>query len=402
MRRTAERVKTRIVIILVGVMLVTILLTTCLMAEEAKVVIPDIKTEKMEIPDNDALHFVLAMKAGWNLGNTFDAIDCNWLQDPLDYESAWCGVKTDERLIEKLQESGFQTIRIPVSWHNHLEADWTINAAWLERVKEVVSWAYDRGMYVILNIHHDCNPGFYYPSPAHAETSEHYIRTIWGQLAAAFGQFGDRLIFESINEPRLTGTGYEWNWNASVPECRNAMKQIVRLNQVFVDVVRATGGENATRYLMVPAYDANPEYACNPDFSLPADSADNRIIVSVHAYSPYSFALEQPGTNTFSLNNASQKTGITGFLTKLYKTYVSKGIPVVIGEFGAMEKKGNLQDRVDWVSFYVAEARSLGITCCWWDNNIFEGSGERFGLFDREKAECVNQKILEAIMRYCR
>ena len=153
---------------------------------------------------------------------------------------------------------------------------------------------------------------------------------------------------------------------------------------------------------MVPAYDANPEYACNPAFSLPADSADNRIIVSVHAYSPYSFALEQPGTNTFSLNNASQKTGITGFLTKLYKTYVSKGIPVVIGEFGAMEKKGNLQDRVDWVSFYVAEARSLGITCCWWDNNIFEGSGERFGLFDREKAECVNQKILEAIMRYCR
>ena len=392
-----EPMKKRIMMVLAAMLI----LMSSGMAEKVQIVIPDIITEQTDIPDNEALRFVRDMKAGWNLGNTFDAFNCSWVQDPLDYESAWCGVKTSERLIEMLQESGFHTIRIPVSWHNHLDTDWTINSDWLDRVKEVVSWAYDRGMYVILNIHHDCDPAFYYPSPAHAETSERYIRTIWSQLAESFGNFGDRLIFESINEPRLVGTGYEWNWNASIPECRNAMKQIVRLNQIFVDVVRAAGGENTNRYLMVPAYDANPEYACNTAFTLPTDSADNRIIVSAHAYSPYSFALEQPGTSAFSLNDTNQKSGITGFLSKLYRTYISKGIPVVIGEFGAMEKNGNLQDRVDWVSFYVAEARSRGITCCWWDNNIFEGTGERFGLFDREAAKCVNPEILEAIMRYC-
>ena len=178
------------------------------------------------------------------------------------------------------------------------------------------------------------------------------------------------------------------------------MAQIVKLNQVFVDTVRATGGNNADRYLMVPAYDASPDYACESAFTLPEDSADNRIIVSAHAYSPYNFALEQPGIDSFSLNNASQKSGITGFLDKLYHAYVARGIPVLMGEFGAMEKNGNLQDRVNWISYYVAQARARGITCCWWDNHVFQGNGERFGLFDREKAACVNPVLLEAFMRY--
>ena len=105
--------------------------------------------------------------------------------------------------------------------------------------------------------------------------------------------------------------------------------------------------------------------------------------------------------STFSLQNDGQKAGISGFLQKLYETWVSRGIPVLMGEFGAMEKDGNLQDRVDWISFYVANARARGITCCWWDNNLFRGRGERFGLFDRATARCVHPEILAAFMKYC-
>ena len=375
------------------------------LAAEGEVLIPEIKVPAKDIPDNEAMKTVREMKAGWNLGNTFDAYDCFWLTDPLDYETGWCGVRTEERLIQALQDAGFRTLRIPVSWHNHLDAEGRIDEKWLARVKEVASWAYERGMYVILNIHHDCDPAYYYPDSAHRESSEKYIRSIWTQLAREFADWDGRLIFVSINEPRLTKSpAHEWVWDGSSAECRDAMAVIVALNQVFVDTVRAEGGQNETRYLMVPAYDASPYYACEESFTLPEDRAENRIIVSVHAYTPYDFALQQMkdgGTDRYSLNSTRQKSEIATFLNRLYDRFVSRGIPVVIGEFGAMEKNGNLQDRVDWASWYVASARARGISCCWWDNNIFQGEGERFGLFDRTGGACVNPEILAAIMKYC-
>ena len=383
-----------------GLLLMVLVLVWCGAAGGEGIMIPELTVEKQELPDNDALRRVRDMKIGWNLGNTFDANDCFWLSDEMDYESGWCGVKTPEKLIDALKSAGFNTLRVPVSWHNHVSADLTISAPWLERVREVVSWAYDRGMYVILNIHHDDGPDYYYPDAAHAASSAEYIRRIWSQLAERFADFGDRLIFECVNEPRLKGTDHEWWWTADSAECREAMAQIVALNQLFVDTVRAAGGNNAQRCLMVPAYDANPDYACADAFTLPEDSAENRIIVSVHAYTPYPFALQQPGVSSFSLDGP-EKQEVSGFLQRLYDRYVSRGIPVVVGEFGAMEKQGNLQDRVDWASFYVASARARGITCCWWDNHVFEGTGERFGLFDRRTCECKCPELLRALMRYC-
>ena len=388
--------------------IIAVLISLCLLAGcgiasgTDGIQIPEIDLKSFEIPDNEALALVRDMKAGWNLGNSFDAVNCGWLSDHMEYESAWCGAKASEGLFDALAEAGFHTVRIPVSWHHHLEEDLTIKADWLERVAEVVSWAYDRGMYVIVNIHHDCAPEYYYPDSAHLESSERYMRTIWKQVAERFADFGDHLIFESINEPRLTEDSvHEWWWESGNDACRDAMQAIVYLNQVFVDTVRAAGGKNGERYLMVPSYAANPEYACSSQFTLPEDSAENRIILSAHAYTPYSFALEQPGISAFSLVYSAQKNEIAAFLQKLYTRYVRKGIPVLIGEFGAMEKNGNLQDRVDWVSWYVKSARIRGITCCWWDNNIFSGDGERFGLMDRATGECRTPELLEAFMKYC-
>ena len=368
---------------------------------EAEGMIPELSIPQKEIPDNPALRMIRDMKAGWNLGNTFDAHGCTWLNNKLDYETGWCGARTTEALIDALVNAGFRTLRIPVSWHDHLSEDLTIDPAWLDRVYEVASWGLARGMYVIVNIHHDDGPSWYYPDSAHAEQTAAYVRTLWGQIAARFADCDEHLIFESINEPRLTeDKAHEWRWDAANENCRDSMAQIVAMNQVFVDTVRASGGKNAERYLMVPSYDANPYYACEKAFTLPEDPAENRIIVSVHAYTPYEFALQQPGVSAFSLKNGAQTGSITDFMDRLYDRYVSRGIPVLIGEFGAMEKNGNLQDRVDWISWYVANAAARGMTCCWWDNHAFSGDGERFGLFDRNRAECVNPEILEAFMKY--
>lgn len=379
-----------------------LLLCLCFSAVAEEIAVPALEIKSRDIPENEALQMIRDMKVGWNLGNTFDAIDCNWLTNKLDYESGWVGVKTSEALIDALKEAGFKTVRVPVSWHNHVDADYIIDADWLDRVQEVVTWIYDRGMYVIINIHHDEEQ--FLPSKAHYEESARYVEAIWRQVAARFRDYDEHLIMESLNEPRLVGSPHEWWWEANNAECQEAAACLNLLNQVFVDTVRASGGKNADRYLMVPAYDANPGYACNSAFVLPADTAENRIIVSAHAYTPYSFALQMPGVSTFDLSGSKQKAEIVSFMNQLYDTFVSKGIPVVIGEFGALEKKDDkgdhMQDRVDFTAFYVAAARARGITVCWWDNHNFSGDGEKFGLIDRKTMDWKAPKILEAMMTY--
>ncbi len=397
----------------IGSILLAVIMTTMITAAGAapaeEIRVPEIGIPELEIPENEALAFVREMKTGWNLGNTFDAYDCWWLQDPMDYEGAWIGgVKTTDGMLGALQEAGFQSVRIPVSWHNHVTpvktegtvTDWTIDGAWLDRVQTVVDWAYRRGMRVIVNIHHDCDPDYYYPDEAHFENASRYMRSIWSQLAERFREYDERLIFEAVNEPRLSkDPAREWQWNAKDPVCLEAMDCICRLNQVFVDTVRASGGLNGSRYLMVPAYDASPHYACDGAFRLPEDSAEGRIIVSAHAYTPYSFALKMPGTASFSLEDSGAKSEIGTFMNSLYTRFVSRGIPVVIGEYGARQKN-NAQDRVNWTAFYLAQASARGIPCLWWDNAAFSGDGELFGILDRRTLQWPIPEIPETIMKY--
>jgi len=124
-----------------------------------------LKTD-FEIPENEALAFVRSMGTGWNLGNTFDASDCTWLKNELEYEKGWCGVYTTREMIQAVYDAGFRTIRMPVSWHNHVSGeDHAISGAWLDRVQQVADWAIDLGMYVIINTHHDMDKRYCYPDP---------------------------------------------------------------------------------------------------------------------------------------------------------------------------------------------------------------------------------------------
>ncbi|MBR6498665.1 MAG: glycoside hydrolase family 5 protein, partial [Clostridia bacterium] len=362
--------------------------------------IPVIETKTFEVPDNEAMAFLRGMGIGWNLGNTFDAYnDALPKSREMEMETVWCGVKTTEAIIKAVADAGFTTLRLPVSWHNHVDADFIISQQWLDRVQEVVDWAFKYELYVIINIHHDEGANYFYPDSAHYEVSEKYIRSIWTQLSERFRDYDLHLVFESMNEPRLKGNpAYEWNFDGKAAACKDAADCINRLNQVFVDTVRASGGNNAERYLMVPAYAAAPANAVSSLFVLPEDSADNRIIVSAHAYTPYNFALSAGGTNTFSLKSSRFTGEIDSFLNSLYRKFISNGIPVVIGEFGARDKGGNLSDRVAFAAYYVAAATSRNIPCCWWDNNSMNGDGENFGLLRRYKANWYYPDIVEAMV----
>ncbi|MFV0343378.1 MAG: glycoside hydrolase family 5 protein [Anaerocolumna sp.] len=368
--------------------------------------IPDIDISNQNIPTSTALDFVKGMKIGWNLGNTFDAYtDEPWFSDELGYETAWCGIKTNQTMIDTLWEAGFHTIRIPVSWHDHVtEDEFLISEVWLNRVQEVVDYAYNKGMYVILNTHHDNQEEYYYPDHNHLDSSKKYIEKIWTQLAKRFSTYDEHLIFESLNEPRLVGTNYEWWLDVNNESCIDAVKTINALNQAFVDTVRNGEGNNDTRYLMVPGYGASVQGVLIQEFELPKDIIEDKLILSVHAYTPYNFALQGPtesgSVDEFSIDNRNNTQEINQFMEQIYDKYISVGIPVVIGEFGARDKNGNTQSRIDYATYYVAYARAYGMTCIWWDNNSFTGAGESFGLLDRKTVTFQYKEIVEGLMKY--
>jgi len=386
---------------LIPCLLVLLVLFGTAHAEGENVMIPELKNiYRFELPESPALDFVQSLRIGWNLGNTFDAHNDGFVRDEMDIESYWCGVKTTEEAIDALHKAGFNTLRLPVSWHNHVDKDFNISGPWLDRVQQVADWALARGMYVILNIHHDVYPAYMYPSEEHYATAEKYVTAIWAQLAQRFADYDQHLIFESMNEPRLKDTDIEWWFDRTDARGLEAAECINRLNQAFVNTVRAAGGQNASRYLMVPGYCASPAFACADFFRLPQDSAENKLIVSVHAYTPYAFALDEKGTDKFNYAGAGDTREIATFMNDLYKKFVKNGVPVVIGEFGARDKGGNLQARVDFAAFYVAMASARGIPCVWWDNHAFKGQGELFGILDRRSAQWAYPEIVEALMRY--
>lgn len=359
----------------------------------------EVSVDSYPVPAGEGVEFVKNLKLGWNLGNTFDAYDVGGLSDEMKYESAWCGAVTKIENIAAIKAAGFQTVRIPVSWHNHVDADNRISEQWMARVREVVDWCRACDLYVIVNTHHDVGSNGYFPDTENLERSKQYLGAVWQQMAEAFRDYDEHLILESLNEPRLAGSRYEWWLDRNSPECQDAVRCINELNQLFVDTVRASGGSNATRYLLCPGYAASADGALNEHFTVPQDTA-SRVIVSVHAYTPYDFALNAAGTKEFSLENNSDTGQITSFMDELYARFVMNGTPVLIGEFGA-RNKDNLEARVQFSAYYVAAARARGMSCCWWDNNAFLGTGENFGLLARGDSIFMYPEIVQALVKYC-
>lgn len=355
--------------------------------------IPKFNFEAKELPESEGLSFVKNLKIGWNLGNTLDANKKTSVETAS--ETSWGAPVTTENMIKSVKNAGFNTIRVPVTWHNHVDENNKISEAWLNRVKEVVDYGYKNGMYVILNIHHDTDKEYFYPTYDTLERSKKFVTDIWTQVSEVFKDYDEHLIFECMNEPRLIGTNNEWWLDVNSALAKEAIDCIMQTNQAFVDLVRASGGQNGSRYLMIPSYCASPDYACCDLFKLPEDGV-NKLIVSAHSYEPYDFAL----SDDLSKNSFTERAGksVDSKLSALYDKFVSKGIPVVIGEFGSRNKNGNTEARILHAAFYAATAKSYGIPCVWWDNNAFKGNGELFGLYDRKEGTWVYPDIVLALM----
>ncbi len=334
---------------------------------------------------NDSVDFVRELKMGWNLGNTFDTDDVTGLEA----EMAWGQPETTRELIDYVKAAGFTTIRIPVSWGMHMDENGTIDKEWMDRVNTVVDYALDAGFYVIINSHHDCD--FYYPSKGRLEESKQFIASVWGQIAEHYKDYDERLIFESMNEPRLMGTSREWGFNPNDKVGISSIECIMELNQLFVDTVRASGGYNEKRYLMVPGNAASADNALNEVFFMPEDEAKH-LILSVHAYTPYDFAMNANGYTEWDESKESE----LAFMDKLYEKYVKEGYGVVIGECGAINKN-NIKHRIAWADSYTAKASSLGMSCIIWDNGVTDAGAESFGMIDRTNLKVYYPGMLKVM-----
>ncbi|MBQ5332494.1 MAG: cellulase family glycosylhydrolase [Oscillospiraceae bacterium] len=332
-----------------------------------------------------SMDIVKDMGAGWNLGNSLDATGTG-----LASETSWGNPKTTKDMIDDICEAGFKTIRIPVTWSNHCDSKGNVDKEWMNRVKEVVDYAYDNGVYVIINSHHDnsyYNVGKCAESDAELKKSVKKMTTIWTQISKTFKNYDERLIFETLNEPRTEGSAKEWSGGTA-----EEREIVYTLNSEIVKAIRATGGNNAYRHIMVPSYAATSDINTLKQMKLPDD---DRIIMSVHAYSPYFFAMAENGSGTFT---DKDKTELDNFFKNLNSIFVSKGTPVVIGECGATNKK-NLEDRVAWAEYFVKGAGKYNIPCVIWDNNSGKRSGgECFGIYSREKKEFTYPEIAEAFV----
>jgi len=331
------------------------------------------------------------MKIGWNLGNTFDAPDG---------ETTWGNPMTTPELLQTVKELGFGTIRIPISWGKHVSPapEYTINEAFLDRITTVVDQALDAGLYVIINSHHDNE--LYSPTPDNQDRGCAYLSAIWTQIAENFKDRDHHLIFQTMNEPRVVGSSYEWWVDTKNEDCMASIEVVNQLNQAALNAIRATGGANADRFVIVSPYAANSKAASLSRFRLPEDSAQGRLIVSVHAYTPYDLCLNtDPSKNTFSVAGISE---IRSIMAGLNHMYVKKGIPVILDEMGCVYKE-NDEVRYTWAKNYIALAREYGMVCCWWDNGSLTVGSEGFGLINRrkctvyEKSQLVYKGLMEGL-----
>ncbi|MBE6854792.1 MAG: glycoside hydrolase family 5 protein [Ruminococcus sp.] len=340
-----------------------------------------------EMRDITSFELLDEITVGWNLGNTLDAHDATKPNPtPERQETCWGNPKTTEEMILAVKDKGFNTIRVPVTWYPQLGAapDYKINEAWLDRVQEVVDYVVGNDMYCIINLHHE---NWHFPSYDNLDAAKGQLIAVWTQIADRFSGYDEHLLFEGMNEPRMVGTSKEWTGGDA--ESRDVINQ---LNAAFVETIRKSGDNNPKRHLLIPTYAASSTMQTINDFIVPED---DRIIISVHAYTPYNFALNAKGT--FEFDPAKDGAEIDALMQLIKDYYHGRNYPAIIGEFGARNKY-NTDDRCEWASYYVSAATKNNIRCIWWDNGAFT-SGEAFGLLKRSTLTWEYPEIVEAMMK---
>jgi len=302
------------------------------------------------------------MFLGWNLGNTLDS-------DP--DETSWGNPRTSQVMMDAVQEAGFNTVRIPVTWMHHMGGppDYVVDTDWMDRVEEVTNYVLSTGMYAIINSHHDEWVSLMPYADQTAVATQ--LSRLWTQIATRFRDYGDHLVFETLNEPR---TRDNTEWSGGTPEARAILNTY---NLAAVDAIRATGGNNTIRHIMVPTHAANPSTTCIEDLVIP--NGDPKIIVSLHTYYPNEFSFG----DVSSWGTTPDRSDMEAELDRIYDLLPRNGRAVVIGEWGSVNQN-NTSTRADHAETYAQMVRERGMCSIWWDNGGTSRGSDGFGLLDRD------------------
>ncbi len=305
------------------------------------------------------------MQPGWNLGNSLDATGGD--------ETSWGNPRITEELLDNVRAQGFNSVRIPVTWTQHLgpAPDHTIDAAHLERVQEVVGWALDDGFHVLLDVHHD-SWEWIADMPADRAGVLARYEALWTQIADAFRDSSPRLLFESVNEPQFNG---------SSGDAENA-ELLHELNTSFHRIVRDSGGGNATRLLVLPTLHTSADQARLDELVTTFEALDDpNLIATVHYYGYWPFSVNVAGGTHF---DETARADLTAAFDRVHDTLVARGIPVVLGEYGLLgfdRHTGTIQqgEKLKFFEFLGHYARATDITTMLWDNGQhFQRTGFRW------------------------
>ena len=277
--------------------------------------------------DMTAIQLVNDMGMGWNLGNTFDAWNVNGA-----VETGWGNIKTTQAIIDTVHDYGFDSVRIPITWYEHTDlSTYDIDDDYLSRVKEVIDYCYANDMYVIINMHWDwvSNGSLWLNKGLDAEAQ---FKTMWTEIATYFKDYDNHLVFEDMNEVK---------WSSGSTYTASDYTTLNTLNQDFVDVVRATGGNNSDRLLLLAGANADLSNTCSTSYVLPKD---DMIAVDIHYYTPAEFCVRKQndtwGVNQTTWGTNSDLSNLANDFSKLKQNFVDKGVPIILGEYGVLTNEG--------------------------------------------------------------
>ncbi len=322
--------------------------------------------ELLDMGSRTTMEYVRDMGIGINLGNTFDCMG-DWYSTggtPGEVERAWGSPTITQEMIQGYADAGFGVMRLPVSWASLMDPEGNIDPAFLDRIDEVVGWILDSGMYCILNSHHD---GWSEKFPEDYDKAMKIYENVWTQISRRFNKYGEKLMFESMNE---VGFDSIWNQYAGTEGKQEAYDIFNAINQKFVDVVRGSGANNEKRHLLIASYWTSVERACDPMFILPDDPA-GRMAVSVHYYGPSTLTLlthdADWGKARTDWGSEADYEELNMWFDMLTEHFISKGIPVIVGEFGCFGGNKTLETRVQWMMDVANASYSRQICPVLWD-----------------------------------
>ena len=359
-----------------------------------------------EMRDMTTQEIVKDMGMGINLGNTFEATGGSG-STVQSFETMWGSPVVTQPLIQGYADAGFGVMRLPVAWSNLMAEDYTISPELLARVDEVTGWAVDSGLYVIMNIHWD--GGWWEKFPTEKEECMKKYTRVWEQLTEYYGKYGDKLIFESLNEEG----GWDSIWNrysgTSGEDKEKSYALLNEINQKFVDIVRASGGNNEKRHLLIAGYGTDIDLTCDELFKMPEDPA-GRCAVSVHYYTPSTLCILEKdaswGKARKVWGHEKDVAEMEGYMDKLKTRFVDNGVPVIVGEYGCVAVKNKENDVVRRFNLCAAQMMYTRDMCpvlwdikgLFYDRYFFNMKDEEFmnGLKRIEAGEDVMSEELAA------